>query len=106
MAITRSSGSTRKRGCYHDLEWDIQTKNQFYGRMDAGQSLYKIHAATGVHRDTLRKWRKHSYFRRTGKERKVSDWEIKNVLNWVLKEKYPGRRLSFSYLRKRTPRNG
>ena len=110
MAITRSSRSIRKRGGYHDLEWDTPTKNQCYGSMDAGQSLHKTHAATGVHRDTLRKWRKqrdvgHTVRRkgaeRTGKARKVSDWEIKKVLNWVLKEKYLGRRLSFAHLCKR-----
>ena len=59
---------------------------------------------------TLRKWRKqrdvgHTVRRkgaeRTGNARNVSDWEIKKVLNWVLKEKYPGRRLSFAHLCKR-----
>ena len=35
---------------------------------------------------------------RAGKARKVSDWEIKKVLNWVLKEKYSGRRMSFAQL--------
>ena len=71
--------------------------------MDAGQSLHRIHAVTGVHRDTLRKWRKQRDIgntvrrkgdERAGKARKVSDWEIKKVLNWVLKEKYSGRNLS------------
>ena len=78
--------------------------------MDVGQSLHRIHAVIGVHRDTLRKWRKkrdignivrRKCTERAGKARKVSDLEIKKVLNWVLKEEYSGRRILFAQLCKR-----